>query len=317
MRTIKLFSICLIISLVWITNATAQEYGLELLTIGPNTQALGLNEAVTAELLGASSLYTNPANLAFENSSGLNADYTLWIGGLNNTHAAINLRKNSRALAFGFIGSQTDDIPLRNNGPGPPDGSFAVSFVSLNGGYAYRFGSFSIGGTIQYLREEYYIHTAAGLATNFGASAQLFDDRLNLGTSLLNLGKMTELRNEPTPLPTTFRAGINAELLTFDPPENDDLPITAFLKSDLVIPLKATSSTTQSDPTKEIYSNIALAFDVADIIALRVGYKTGDTARSWSTGAGITVGAISANYAMIPFDTGFGTVHSVGISYQF
>jgi hypothetical protein len=80
MSKIKLFIASLFISLACGSNALAQEYGLELLTIGPSTQAFGLNDAVTAQLLGASNLYTNPANLALEDNSSLNADYTLWIG---------------------------------------------------------------------------------------------------------------------------------------------------------------------------------------------------------------------------------------------
>lgn len=295
----------------------AQETGLELLTIGPDSKALGLNEAITAELLGASNLYTNPANLAFEYSSSLTAAYTLWIGDLTHTHAAANLRKGSRALAFGFLGSQVDDIPLRGNQPGPSDGSFTVSTISLSGGYAYRLGPIALGGTIQYLREEYYIYNASGWAANIGASARFWDNRVHIGTSLLNMGEMNELRNEASPLPTTFRAGFDAELLTFTAPKNSDLPITLYLKNDVVIPLQATSGTTQSDPKDNIYTNIALEFNIADAIALRTGYKTGDTVRPWSAGTAIAVSSVTINYALIPFKTGYGTVHSIGLQYRF
>jgi hypothetical protein len=299
------------------STTLAQQTGLELLTIGPDSKALGLNEAVTAELLGASNLYTNPANLAFEYSSTLNAAYTLWIGDLTHTHAATNLRKGSRALAFGFLGSQVDDIPLRGNQPGPSDGSFAVSTISLSGGYAYRFGPVALGGTLQYLREEYYIYDASGWAANIGASARFWDNRIHIGTSLLNMGKMNELRNEATPLPNTFRAGFDAELLTFTAPKNKNLPITLNLKNDLVVPLQATSGTTQSKPKDDIYTNIALEFNIADAIALRTGYKTGDTVRPWSTGAAIAVSSVTVNYALVPFETGFGTAHSIGLQYRF
>lgn len=304
--------------LLWIsTTAVAQQTGLELLTIGPNSKALGLNEAVTAEIMGASSLYTNPANLAFDYSSSLNTAYTLWIGDLKHTHAAANFRKGSRALAFGFLGSQVDDIPLRGNQPGPPDGSFTVSTISLSAGYAYRFGPVALGGTLQYLREEYYIYEAGGWAANIGASARFWNNRIQLGTSLLNFGEMNELNIEATPLPTTFRAGFDAELLTFAAPKNKDLLITVNLKNDLVVPLQTTSGTTLSDPADEIFTNIALEFDVTNVIALRTGYKTGDTVRHWSAGAAIAVSAVTVNYALVPFETGYGTVHSIGLQYRF
>lgn len=298
-------------------NIIAQQSGMDILTIGPDTKALGLNEAVTAELLGASSIYTNPANLAFDSTSSANAAYTLWIGDLTHTHAAVNLRKESRALAFGFLGSQVDGIPLRGNQPGPPDGSFTVSTISLSGGYAYKFGPIALGGTIQYLWEEYYIYNASGFAVNVGASTQLWNDKIMIGTSLLNWGNMDDLRNESTPLPTTFRAGFDAELFTFFPPENEDLPITVNLKNDLVVPLQSSPGTTQEDPTDDVYTNIAVEFNIMDIIHLRTGYKTGDTVRHWSAGAGINVGAFTADYALVPFETGFGTVHSFGLRYRF
>ncbi|MDZ7659215.1 PorV/PorQ family protein [Fodinibius sp.] len=297
--------------------AVAQDSGLDILTLGPGTQALGLNEAVTTELLGASSLYSNPANLAMENSSALNADYTLWIGDLTHTHAGINLRKNNRALAFGFLTSQTDEIPLRGNQPGPPDGSFNISTLSLSGGYAYQLGPLALGATVQYLREEYYIYNASGYAANLGVAGQLWDNRIRVGASLLNLGKMSELRNQSTKLPLTLRTGYSAKLFTFSPPGNEDLPISVALKNDVIFPLQESRQTTQGNSSQQIYTNVAVEISVAEIIALRTGYKTGDTVRPWSAGLGLDTEAISANYAIIPFETGFGTVHSLGLSYRF
>ncbi|NGP86968.1 PorV/PorQ family protein [Aliifodinibius halophilus] len=297
-------------------HSSAQNTGLDLLTIGPSARALSLNGAVTAEQLGASNLYTNPANLALENSSSLNAAYTLWIGDLNHTHAAINFKKGNRGFAFGFIGAQDDDIVLRTKA-GPPEGSFAISLLSLSAGYAYQLGPIAIGGSLQYLREEYYIHNASGYTTNFGAATQLWDKRLQLGMSLLNLGKMDELINQSTSLPTNLQAGFNAELLTFTAPENKNLPITVSLKNNWVVPVKTTNTSSQGEAEREPYTNIAVEFDIAETILLHSGYKTGDTVRHWTAGAGVKVGSIVANYALIPFETGFGTVHSLGVSYQF
>ncbi len=312
----KYLLVNLFVLLLLSTGLYAQQSGLDILTIGPDAKALGLNETVTAELLGTSNLYTNPANLALEKSSSLNATYTLWIGDLTHTHAAVNFRKGSRALAFGFLGSQVDDIQLRDQ-PGPSNGSFTVSSLSLSGGYANKIGPVALGATIQYLREEYYIYNASGYAANLGASVRLWDDRILVGTSLLNLGTMDKLRNESTTLPTTFRAGFDAELFTFTAPENEDLPITVNLKNDWVLPVQSARGTTQGDPANEVYTNIAAEFDIANTIFLRTGYKTGDTVRHWSAGAGISVGSIMANYAIVPFETGFGTAHSIGLRYRF
>lgn len=298
-------------------SVSAQDSGLDILTIGPGTKALGLNEATTAELLGASNMYANPANLAFEKSSSLNADYTLWIGDLTHTHAGINLRKDNRALAFGFLSSKADDIPLRGNQPGPPDGSFNISSIALSGAYAYQLGPVALGATLQYLREEYYIYNASGYAANLGMAAKFINNRVHFGASLLNLGMMSELRSQSTELPTTIKTGFTADIFTYTPPDNKNLPISIALKNDVVFPLIDSKYTTQHNNSPDIYTNIAVEVSVAEIISLRTGYKSGDTVRPWSAGLGINTESIFADYAVIPFKTGFGTVHSLGLRYQF
>lgn len=295
---------------------TAQESGLDILTIGPGTKALGLNEAVTAELLGPSSLYSNPANLAMEQSSSLNADYTLWIGDLTHTHAGVNLRRNDRALAFGFLSSQANNSSLRSN-TSSANGLFDINSISISGGYAYRLGKISLGAAIQYLREEYNIYNASGYAASLGAAGQFWDGRLRVGASLLSLGEMNKLRNQSTELPTTFKTGFTADLFTFVPPKNPELPIAVSIKNDVVFSIEHPVTTTQENQSKQPYTNIALEFTVAEMIALLTGYKTGDTVRPWSAGFGIDADLISAHYAIIPFETGFGTVHSLGLNYQF
>lgn len=307
---------CFILLLAISCCGFAQESGLELLTIGPGTKALALNETVTASLLGASDIYSNPANLALEPSSSLNADYTLWIADLSLGHAAVNFKKGPRALAFGFMGAQTDNIALRGNQAGPSNGTFSISFLSLSGAYAHQIGPVTLGGAIQYLWEEYYIYNASGYSANFGAAAKLWNNRIHLGTSLLNIGKMDELRSEASTLPTRFKAGINIELITFTAPQNN-FPITMHLLNDWVVPTNAIQNTTQSTKRAAPYTTMAVQFEVAETLTLQSGYNTGDTVRPWSAGTEFTIGSVRANYSLIPFETGFGTVHSLGISYQF
>lgn len=298
-------------------KADAQGTGFELLTTGPNSEALSLGEATTAYLLGASSIYTNPANLAFEYSSSFNADYTLWIGGITNTHAAINFKKENSAIAFGLLASEASDFELRNR-PGPSQGSFSVSYLSLSGGYAYAYRNFSLGASFQYLREELYIYNASGYSVNAGVSSHWFGRRLFVSASVKNIGKMDELNTEETELPGLARGGIYAKLFNLSAGQND-FPITFALLSDIVIPLKDNEANiSRSSAIEEnINLNIGLSVVAAEIVSLRAGYKTGDTARHLSFGTGILFENITANYAIVPFETGFGTVHSIGLGYKF
>ena len=309
-----------LIGLLWVlTNSQlfAQDTGFEILTTGPNTEALSLGEATTAYLMGASSLYTNPANLALESASGFSADYTLWIGGLTNTHAAVNLKRERSAIAFGLLASEAGDFELRSR-PGPSQGSFSASYLSLSGGYAYSYLNFAVGATFHYLREELYIYNASGYAFNAGISSHWLNRRLYVSAALQNAGKMDDLNTEATRLPTLVRGGINARLFRFTAGEND-FPVSFALLTDMVFSLNQDEANTSSNTpeAENAYLNIGLSVTAADIISLRVGYKTGDTVRPLSFGTGIIFNSVSANYALVPFETGFGTVHSVGIGYKF
>lgn len=299
-----------------ISKADAQSTGFELLSTGPNSEALSLGEATTAYLLGASNIYTNPANLAFEQSSSFNADYTLWIGGLTNAHAAINFKREKSAIAFGLLSSEASDFELRNQ-PGPSQGSFSVSYLSLSGGYAYAYRNISLGASFQYLREELYIYNASGYSMSAGVSSHWFGRRLFVSASLQNVGKMDELNTEETELPTLARAGINAKLINLSAGQNN-FPITISLLSDIIIPVNREVNGSQTSAVEDkVNLNIGISMVAADIVSVRAGFKTGETARPFSFGTGILFENVTANYAIVPFETGFGTVHSIGLGYHF
>lgn len=298
------------------THAPAQS-GMDFLNIGPTTFSLSLGEAVTVVPMGASSIYTNPANLAFESSSSLSADYTLWIANVYNSHVAVNLKTKNGSFGFGLLNSSATDFEARTR-PGPSDGTFSVSYLSLAASYARSIGNFSIGGAVHFLREEYLINEASGYAFNFGISSHWFDQRIKTGIALLNQGRMNDLIDVPTPLPANLRFGTSAELFTFTLPKNEDLPVWVTLYADYVYPLEENIESNQfSHNPNQGFLNAGLSLDIAEIIVLRGGYKSGDTERPLSFGVGITLEALHFNYAMIPFNTGFGTVHSVGLQYFF
>lgn len=294
----------------------AQTSGFDILKFGPNAHAMSINEAGTAVLLGPSDLYMNPANLALEPSSALSADYTLWIADQNLSHVAVNFKREQSAIAFGIISSAGDDFEFREQ-PGPSQGTFSFTYLSLAGAYAYRVGRFSAGLAAQYLFEEAYIYRASGYAFNAGVSAEWWDDRLRTGITLSNLGRMNDLNNRATPLPTRLKGGFSLYLFEFSSPGDDNFPIGVTLMADYVYPIEdADLQDTSYDPT-ESFVNAGLAFDVAELIHLYAGYKSGDTERPLSAGAGVDFEAISFNYGLVPFSTGYGTVHSIGIRYRF
>ncbi|MDX1619000.1 MAG: PorV/PorQ family protein [Balneolaceae bacterium] len=309
--------IVLILLFLLPTGLAGAQSGMDFLNIGPTTQALALGEAVTAVPMGASAIYTNPANLAFDSSSSLSADYTLWIANVFNSHVAVNLKSGHGSIGFGLLSSNATDFEARSR-PGPADGTFSVSYLSLAAAYARSIRNFSVGGAFQFLREEFLVSEATGYAFNAGVSSHWLDRRLRIGIALLNQGRMNELIDEPTPLPSTLRFGVAAEIATISPPRNDDLPIRISLYADYISPMEEDirSSQFSHNPNKN-FVNTGISLDIAETIVLRGGYKTGDTERPFGAGVAVRLESLSFNYAMVPFNTGFGNVHSVGMQYFF
>lgn len=289
-----------------------QSSGLDFLNIGPNTRSLALGEAVTALPMGGSAIYTNPANLAFDSTSSLSADYTFWVADLHNSHIAINLKnRDDRALAFGLLNSSSSDFEARTT-PGPSDGSFSVNYLSLSGAYARSFRNISLGAAVHYIREEYFINNASGYSFNVGISSHWLSEKLRAGASLLSFGEMNKLRDKATELPLNFRGGFAAELFRFLPPKNPDLPILVTFYGDYVRLLEERNNTDTRN-----FVNLGLSLDVAELIEVRGGYKFGNSDRNLGLGVGIDTESLSFNYAMVPFETGYGTAHSIGIEYYF
>lgn len=150
------------------------------------------------------------------------------------------------------------------------------------------------------------------------AQPAVLDDMVRVGASVSNLGEMEELNVDPTPLPANFKIGSSVDVVSFTPPKNDDLPVLVTLYADYVHPLQETSNNDFTDyNSSEPYFNLGINFTIAQALHISGGYKTEDNARPISFGAGFDTDELTFNYALIPFNTGYGTVHSIGIQYKF
>lgn len=314
----RLTCITLLLSVLLTPGAAlAQTSGLDFLNVGPDTRSLALAEAVTTVPIGGSAIYTNPANLVLESSSSLSAAYSLWIADVYNSHVAVNLKRDRQALAFGLLNSSTDELEARLT-PGPSDGPFSVSYLSLSAGYARSFGNIAIGIAGHFLREEYYLNNASGYAVSAGVLSRWLEGRLRAGIALLNLGEMNKLAEQATKLPLNVRAGLGVELFEYVPPGNPDLPILVSFYGDYVKPIDEDISRKQIgiSYTAGGSLNLGLSLDMDETVTVNGGYKTGNTDRPVGFGIGLKLESFHFDYAVVPFNTGFGTVHSIGLQYR-
>ena len=291
--------------------------GMDFLNIGPSPRLLSISEAGTATLTGPSAIYTNPALLVFEEKSSVDLSYTLWISNVNNQFAAANFKRERSAIGLGVYSSVADNFEARNQ-PGPSAGSFSINYLSLAGSYAYKLGPVSVGLTAQYLREEVFQFMANGYAFNAGIASEVFDGRVRMGVSVTNLGKMESLDILSTPLPSAFNVGITAGIIEINTPGLNDFPALISAHLSFSHPLEDFSTTDFTDVEgDEGFINTAISIEAAEMFSIQAGYRFRPTERPLSFGLGLIIDPIRVNYALLPFSTGFGVVHSFGLQYYF
>ncbi len=306
------------LSVLFISESLAQESrtGFTMLNNAPTPFSLGLNEASTSLPQGSGAIYINPALLSSNFGSSLDFAYSSWIQETNFLFGGANFVSGNRSIAIGIYNSKIDGFEQRNT-PGPSNGNFSISYLSLSAALAYNFDFLSVGIAGQYLNEDNYTFQANGYAFNFGLAANFYEGRLKAGASLLNIGEMEELNNQATQLPEEFRIGVGFDLFRFSPPKNDDLPILVTITSDYVSPLSDFQTNQSESFNTDPFFNFGLLFDISEVVELTAGYKSGDTAKPLAFGAGFKTDIVNVNYALIPYETGFGTLHSFGLQYNF
>ncbi len=299
----------------------SQSTGMHFLLLGPSAHNMGLSDAHTASLTGASAIYLNPALLSMENRNSATLSYMIWPAtDTQNSFAGMVYNKGRQAFGIALLSSLSDNIPLRTNPTTNPDGFFAVRYFSLAGSYSRAMGPLSIGVTGMYLYEQFFRDHASGLGMNAGLALHLLEERVRLGAALKNLGSMEELAETATRLPTMLSFGTDIQLLQFSTSAiEDEIPLLFSVIVDYNIPLNEISGTEEGSIVSQGdgYFNAGLELNISDIIDLRAGLRSGETQRRFSFGAGLLFSDFYFNYAFLPFSDGFGVAHAVSLQYNF
>ena len=294
----------------------AQSGGLQLLGIGAEPISLSLSETVTGRGNGSASIFSNPANLAFDEQASVTASHTFWIQNSGNSHASVNIPGSRGTVALGVLTSSIGDIQTYSE-PGMPAGNFDVNYYSFAGSYALRVGPVSAGITMMYLYEQLYQLSASGYGVNAGLSARFLDNRVRIGTALLNAGRMEILAETRSPLPTKLKSGIWSDLAQFSISGSNQIPVLISLGVDYSIPLDEDGASDGATNLNDPWLSSAVEITISDMLILRAGIRTGETKRRFSSGIGVNFDSIQFNYAFVPFETGFGLTHALSLVYYF
>jgi len=303
----SMLRIALLLALfTWVAPANGQDSGLSFLRIGPDGKSLALGDAGVSSAKGAYATYWNPAGLANAGAREVAFSHHIWIADVRTLalQGAFSLGAKT-GLGLFVVATGAGNLEART-GPGESDGFFNAQFASGGVALGHAFGPVNAGITLKYLSERIFTHSSNGYAFDFGLQSSFLDESLLVGVTYSNLGKMNQLNNVATELPEIGRAGI--EFFPFKVLMEDDG--TSFLNTSVLVEYS------QNFVTDQAQVHVGLSGEVVETLAVRLGYLSNDALRSFSGGLGLSVANLTLDYAIIPFEDGFGgPAHIMSLSY--
>ena len=288
-------------------SAYAQDSGLSFLTLGVDAQSLAKGDAGVATSTGAFASYWNPAGLAGTDSE-IGVSHHVWIGDIRTYGLNGAFRMGERSgIGVSVVATGAGNLEARQQ-PGESDGLFDAQFVSAGASFGHQFGPLRAGVAVKFLSERIFTNSANGYGFDVGVQTELMNETIHVGAVMANMGSMEELNVEATELPRLLRVG--AEVFPFR-------AITA-LDGEVFLSTSLLAEVSHNYVTERTKWHFGLSAEVLETVTARVGYLTDDFLRDVSAGIGIEVAEIWFDYAMLPFEDGFGgPAHIVTVRYGF
>ena len=268
-------------------EASGKGAGFVLLREGVGARAEAMGGAYTAVVGDQTAASWNPAGLGalkgkdflvthHSSFQEIQQTYGGWAYG--NTRAGV-------ALSLGIY--SVGGIEARTGPSAQPSGTFGIYEINAGLSYAKRIKKGLYGGTTaRVLHEAIGPERASGFSVDLGVLYRFSGERLTVGASYRNLGRMEALDVERTPLPETFRAGIAWQTG------------------------RLTGSFDLSAPRRgSVGLHTGLEFRLKGALCLRAGYRSGIDIRDWSFGIGIQPGGWRIEYAYVPAALGLAGSH--------
>ena len=254
------------------------------LEIEVGSRAVGMGGAYVAVVDDATAVYWNPAGLARINKSEVVLIHTNWLVGTSFDFVAIAFPVgNSGTIGVSLTSLSTDEMEVRT--VLLPDGTgerFSTTDISAGLSYAMDLTEkFSIGVNAKYISQKIWHMSASGFAMDIGT---LFKTNLNgmtIGMSISNFG--TSMRLQGNDIFVNYDeapnfGGSNDRIPAFKQTEKYSLPLIlrVGLAMDIVnresnVVTVALNAAHPNDNTE--YINMGVEYTIADVVALRMGYK--------------------------------------------
>jgi len=296
----------LVSSVAWAGDGTAgSTYYMDLFGIGVGAGPSAM-AAYTAAPGDIWSLTYNPAGLANIARVQLGVSQIQWIEDTSFSYLSVGLPSGSGGLALGMAYFDLGSVDATGADGTSLDGTAEAYNFGFVGGYGFQMPNIcamSVGISGHLIQGSFDEQTATAIGVNLGALYGLMENQVQLGLAVRNLGTKFQFGDEGSDedeQALTFAGGVSYSTAE-DQISNVDLTVGA----DVLMPKDR---------------DVAMAFGgevwVYDMLALRVGYKTGIEMGNLSYGAGFKYSDFQLDYAYTDHDTFEGT-HRISLMMAF
>ena len=280
---------------------SAGNSGLSFLKLGFGARNIAMSDLGVVAANDLTAFNYNPSLIAINRKTQLSFTHNSLFQDLSSEMLAGSISIFNLPVVFGINTTSVSDIEIRTK-PGEPDATFNAHFFSASISTAHKIIENLYGGvSLKYLYENLYTDDATGIAFDFGFTYQDLIDGLSLGTSLRNIGSMTELRSQSTVLPSDLRIGAAYDYSL--PAVNLDLTAVAGIQK-----YTDTNDSHLHLGGEAVYNNT---------FAVRLGYMSGYDSKSITAGFGLYWKGLNLDYAYVPVKYGLGDSHIISFIYTF
>jgi len=247
---------------------------LQSLTFGIGTQFLSIPQNTIELIIGI-----NPVLNNISNKPTLSASYGNWLAGINVSSFGYSCKIAGGTAGFNVRYIALNDIELRTDRPtDDPLSVFGATAIALDGSYNRQIGIGLLSTKLRYISMQLFDETSTGFAADIGLQHKV-NENFNVGFSVLNLGRMSELNQEIPKLPVRIIGGSS---YGFNFGETENALFVALEKSSIVE---------------------GIIFRVGEVtnwnkLQFLIGTQVSENVVSISGGIGIKLGAYDIKYGM-------------------
>jgi hypothetical protein len=244
--------------------------------------------------------FHNPALLAFSEQSQAAFAYSDWLLDLSLQSGALLFDYSKFSAALSFNSFTTPDIERRVLPSDQPLETFSAHDMAAGLSLSCLIRhNLSLGVTGRFLYQQIYVEEASGLSADLGVAYHPAIFPITFAAALRNIGKMNELQQEETPLPSNIGAGVSGQILA-----HQDFALQGL--ADALI---------YFDDDLRIHAGLEGSYK--NLLFLRLGYQTGSELRKISAGAGLSWTRFAFDYAYQPLSEDFEASHRFTLSITF